>query len=139
MKRQGEEDGESTGKKRADKKKIGTLRKTIEEEWLPLALMAGVGREELGRLTPAGLAPYIKAYELRRKTRLEEINFQCWLTGIYFTHSMACAFSQGSSYPEAPFELFAEQISEEEKSKKAAELFSAYVCEFNSQMKKEGR
>ena len=68
---------------------------------------------------------------------MEEINFQCWRTGIYFTHALACAFSQNSSYPEAPFELFPEKISEEERSRRDAELFSAYVSEYNSQIKKE--
>ena len=47
------------------------------------------------------------------------------------------ALSQNSSYPEAPFELFPEKISEEERSRRDAELFSAYVSEYNSQIKKE--
>lgn len=59
------------------------------------------------------------------------------MTGIYFSHALACAFSQHCSYPEAPFELFPEKISFEEKSRRDAELFSAYVSEYNSQIKKE--
>lgn len=109
----------------------------MQEEWLPLALSIGVKAEELGSLTPAGLAPYIKAHQLGQKARLEEINFQCWMTGIYFTHALGCAFSQNSQYPDAPFPLFSEEISQEERNRRDAELFSAYACEFNSQMNKE--
>ena len=89
-----------------------SFREAVSREWLPFAICAGLTKEQLG-------------------------NFQCWMTGIYFTHALACAFSQNSSYPEAPFELFPEKISEEERSRRDAELFSAYVSEYNSQIKKE--
>ena len=104
-----------------------------------MALYMGITLEDLGKMTPADFEPYISAYEIRQKARFEEINIQCWMMGIYFTHALGCTFSQNNSYPEAPFELFPEQISHEEKSRRDAELFSAYVCEYNSQVKKEGK
>ena len=115
----------------------GTFKRAFREEWLPMALSVGLTKEELGHMTPADIEPYIKKYEIRQKSRLEEINFQSWMTGLYFTHALACAFSQDGSYPQAPFELFQDEIAPEEMSRRNAELFSAYVCEYNSRIKKE--
>ena len=116
-----------------------TFRAALEREWLPQALVMGIDKDELGRLSPAGLEPYLKAQELRQKQKLEELNLQSWMTGLYITHALACAFSPGSQYPAAPFALFADETPPEERSRREAELFAAYASEYNAQIKqKEG-
>ena len=114
-----------------------TLKEAIYKGWLPMALSIGLGYEEFWHMNPAKLEPYIKVYELSKQRRLEEINLQSYLTGIYFTHALGCVFSRGNRYPEAPLDLFSKQVSPEERAQQEAEIFKAYVREYNLQFRKE--
>lgn len=102
-----------------------------------MALSIGIGSVEFWTLNPSKLEPYIRAHEIRDKRRLEEINFEGWLTGIYVTYSLGCAFSQNSRYPQEPFVLFGDKVSPEERSVQEAAIFAAYAEEFNRRLKKE--
>lgn len=113
------------------------LRGVIGDEWLPFAISMGVSEKEFWELGPRGLEPYIKAYQLREKQRLEHANVQGWLIGIYVTHAIGCMLSEGASYPDKPIDIFGNEVSDEERLRMEAEMFAAYAAEYNRQMRKE--
>ena len=41
-----------------------SFREAVSREWLPFAICAGLTKEQLGKLSPAALAPYIRAREI---------------------------------------------------------------------------
>ena len=86
---------------------------------------------------PRGLEPYIKAYQLSEKQRLEYANIQGWLIGIYVTHAIGCMLSEGASYPDKPIDILKNEVSDEERLRMEAEIFAAYAAEYNRQMRKE--
>ena len=106
-------------------------------EWLPLALSVGVTEKEFPLMCPSSLAPYLKSHELKQREKLEELNLQSWLTGIYVGHAIACAFSENCTYPDKPFDLYAKSESTELQSRREAEIFAAYANEYNRSMRKE--
>lgn len=120
-----------------EKESYSTFGEAIRKEWLPLALSIGVKNAEFWNLNPLKLEPYIRAHEIREKRRLEEINFEGWIVGVYITYALGCAFSQNSQYPEKPFDLFGESLSSEERGRQEAAVFAAYADEFNRRFKKE--
>lgn len=132
---QQQEPGEQ--RRASQKESYKTIREAVEQGWFPLALSIGVAPEQFFKLTPVKLTPYIKAHEIRQRAQLEQVNFQSWMMGVYFTHAMGTAFSESNSYPDAPFELFPEEIPIEERRRREADVFAAYVCEYNTQLKKE--
>ena len=135
MKRQGSEGSEKARKT----ENYSSFKEAVLNEWLPAAILIGVPANDFWYMNPVRLVPYIKADQIRQKRELEQVNFQCWMMGVYFTHSLGCAFSESNSYPDAPFDLFPEQISCEEQSRRSAQIFEAYVREYNLQLKKEER
>lgn len=137
MTEQEREEGKRGSQKENFKEKFATMREAVRRGWLPMALSIGVGYQEFWGLNPAGLEPYIRAYEMMQRRRMEEMNFQSYLTGIYFTHALGCVFSQNNRYPEGPFDIFSENLSPEERAQQEAEIFRAYVQEYNTQLGKE--
>ena len=97
----------------------------------------GIRPEEFWKMGPKELEPYLKAHKLREKQKIEQVNFQGWLTGLYVSHAIGSVLSEISKYPEKPIDLFGDEISEEERLRMDAELFAAYADEYNKQMKKE--
>ncbi len=43
-----------------------SFREAVSREWLPFAICAGLTKEQLGKLSPAALAPYIRAREIEQ-------------------------------------------------------------------------
>ena len=109
----------------------------IENEWLPNALSMGIPENVFWNLDPMKIEPYIRAREIKDKRKVEEANFQGWITGIYITHALSCVLSQTHRYPEKPIELFGDDLSEDERMNQEATIFAAYAEEYNRRLRKE--
>lgn len=90
---------------------------------LPKALVIGCSIHEFWYEDPWILDAYAKAYELSLKDKVEEwkmkINFTAWLQGAYIQSAVASVLSKDAHYPKKPFELFSEEISEEQRQKES--------------------
>lgn len=45
-----------------------------------------------------------------------KVNFTSWLQGAYIQLAIASSLSKNSNYPQKPFELFNEEISEQQRA-----------------------
>ena len=65
------------------------------------------------------MTAYSKAYELCQKDRVEEwkmkVNFTAWLQGAYIQSAVASALSKNVQYPAKPFDLFSDELSNEQR------------------------
>lgn len=59
----------------------------------------GVDYDLFWTLNPKSLAPFTRAFELKRKIKDREM----WQHGIYIQHAIASAFNKHSRYPSKPF------------------------------------
>lgn len=55
---------------------------------------------------------YVKAEEMRQKTRTQEINFMSWLSGSYVLKAVSVCLSNKNKYPNRPIPLTEEEIEE---------------------------
>lgn len=88
-------------------------------------------------MNPSKLKPFVSAYELMLKDKIEEMNFNSWMMGIYMSYSMASVLGENSNYPESPLSLFEHEDDEMDRSVKESELFGAYAAMFNKAFNKE--
>lgn len=107
------------------------------EEYLPRALQLGVDYKLFWSLNPRKLKPFVLAYELELKDKMEEMNFSSWMIGIYMSYSMASVLGENSNYPESPLSLFEQKDDEMDRSVRESELFGAYAAMFNKTFNKE--
>lgn len=103
----------------------------IDEVYLPNAIMLGVDYELFWQLSPSKLIPFVRAYEERKKDRLNEANFIAWISGVYVSHAVAAVLGEGSGYPERPITIFEDEKSRDERKQKDAQAFGAYAAMFN--------
>lgn len=91
----------------------------------------GVGGADFWSLTPHKLMPYAKAYEKKRRIRMEEINSAAWMEGIYMSYCLASALGERNIYPDKPLAIFENEEEQKERKRREAEAFSAYAAVFN--------
>lgn len=68
------------------------------EEVLPHALLIGVDYNLFWELSPSGLEPFNKAFELQQKN----INEQAWMHGLYVRMAIGSSMSKKVKYPKSP-------------------------------------
>ena len=110
---------------------------------LPKALVVGCSIQEFWYEEPSLLKSYSKAHELRQKDSIDEwkmkVNFTSWLQGAYMKSAIASALSKDAHYPNKPFDLFSDEISEEQRlidSEEAIKRRSKQIDEMLSKNKK---
>ena len=87
-------------------------------------------------MTPRMLKTFIRAFEIRTEREMKILNYHGWLSGVYTMNALGSLLSQSTNYPEAPFEM-QRGVDPDERSQIEAELFRAYVEEYNNQLKRQ--
>lgn len=62
----------------------------FEQEWLPQALSIGISEKEFWHMNPRRIKPYIKAHELKKKERDEDM----WFMGHYVLSAVSVAIDR---------------------------------------------
>lgn len=126
-------------KEKINYKTYSSIKELILEEYLPYALQIGVDYYTFWILTPKKLKPFIKAFKEKEERELEKANFISWISGIYFTHSIATVMGEKHQYPDNPLPIFQSEEEKEERREKEADLFGAYAAMFNKQFEEKNK
>lgn len=95
----------------------------------------GVDYSLFWSMTPLKLKPFVKAYEEKKKSELEEANFITWIAGIYTSHAVAAVLGENNKYPENPIKIFENKYDEAQREAEEAKLFGAYASMFNKEFR----
>lgn len=97
--------------------------------------MIGVDYNLFWTLNPAKIKPFIRAFELKEKTKVQNIDSLAWLIGSYVTHSICTAFGDGKvKYPEKPMGIANDETPDEEQArieKESKEFMKNFSEKFN--------
>ena len=78
-------------------------------------MQIGITKYEFMHATLNDINIRIEAYRKEQEEQLKRIEYQSWLTGMYVTHSIACAFNKHSKYPKNPIAIDAKDIKQASK------------------------
>ena len=97
--------------------------------WLPQCLSIGVPYETFGKLNPRRIKPFHKAFKAKKDEEIATMNYDAWLHGLYFSHSINANFGKNGKYPEKPIELGSKK---ESNPLSDSERFGAWAIAFNN-------
>lgn len=124
------------------------------EEAFPYYLAIGMTYEQFWDMDCELVKYYRKAEKLKRNAQIEDLNFTCWLQGMYFyealcdvspvLHAMAKAGARPHPYAKDPYPITQKQSERKEKSKekvsyeKALAKMNLWMARINNKNSKQG-
>lgn len=87
----------------------------------PNALNAGISKFDFFHSTLNDVMLMIQSKNNQVEEKIKFVEYQCWLTGVYIQHTLACAFKKSYKYPENPIAVANKSTKEIAKKTKKSE------------------
>lgn len=117
------------------------MREQIEDTWLPHCLKIDISYDLFWKLNPRKIKSFEKTYKektiFKQQEKMEFINYQSWLNGIYVAKAISACFSKEHSYPIKPIDM--KQSDEIFSNEDNAENFKAFAEAFNEKFRQGKR
>lgn len=106
----------------------------LEQVWIPIAVRYDIPMNEFWKMNPRIMERNLPYYIEQQKRKAQNRYEMAWMFGNYVRMAIGNALGGNKNpYPEAPVDLYAEDVPEEVKSAKVAETWFAMIKKDNKE------